>query len=186
MIETPDLRFNLTETKSVPLYSLYSKTREPTEEQLKDVDTLVVDMIDVGCRIYTFMLTMAGCLRAAAKINKRVIVLDRPNPIGLSWKSDKEWKRVEGNLLDVEKLYSFVGFYQIPLRHGLTMGELARFFVDADKLDVDLRIVCVSGDYTRANSFDASWFSSRWVLPSPNLPSWDSTFFFPSFVILEV
>eukprot|EP01102_Stenamoeba_stenopodia_P017417 TRINITY_DN6228_c0_g1_i1.p1 TRINITY_DN6228_c0_g1~~TRINITY_DN6228_c0_g1_i1.p1 ORF type:complete len:470 (+),score=66.74 TRINITY_DN6228_c0_g1_i1:31-1410(+) len=203
MIETPDLEFRFdSDGHRVPLFSLYSKTREPTSEHVQHFDTFVIDLVDVGCRIYTYMLTMAGCLRAAASSKKKVIVLDRPNPLGLSYNEENgdgiSWRRVEGNLLNPTELHSFVGYYAIPLRHGLTMGELARLFVKEDNLSVDLRVVCVSagggggdGDkgivssYDRRTSFDAEWFRARWVLPSPNLPSWDTCFFFPASVTLE-
>jgi len=185
MIETPDLEFRFLDGHRVPLFSLYSKTREPSAEHMQHVDTFVVDLVDVGCRIYTYMLTLAGCLRAASSANKRVIILDRPNPLGLCYQRDGDWQRVEGNLLDPVGLHSFVGYYAIPMRHGLTMGELARLFVQEDKLNVDLRVVCVMGDYERKSSFDPKYFRSRWVLPSPNLPTWDTCFFFPSCVTLE-
>src|ERR671910_217550 len=100
--------------RRVPVYSLYSETREPTAEMLRDVDVLVVDLQDVGTRVYTYVYTMANCMRAAARHGVRVIVCDRPNPVG--------GIEVEGPLLRPQYA-SFVGQFPIPLRHGLTIGE---------------------------------------------------------------
>ena len=116
MIETPH---TLDAETGLPVYSLYSETREPTEAMLKDVDVLVFDMQDVGCRIYTFVYTLANCMRAAEKYGKRVVVCDRPNPIG--------GKQVSGNVLEPEYA-SFVGQFPIPTRHGMTVCELAKMF----------------------------------------------------------
>src|SRR6185503_6541061 len=123
-----DVQDNMIETEhatdprtGLPVYSLYSETREPTEEMVRNLDTIVFDMQDVGCRIYTFAYTMANCMRAAAKFGKRVIVCDRPNPItGVG---------VEGNVTEKE-FTSFVGQFEIPTRHGMTLGELAKLFND--------------------------------------------------------
>src|SRR5688572_8460326 len=109
-------------TRGVPVYSLYSETREPTAEMLKGLDVLVIDLQDVGSRIYTFVYTMANCLRASRKHGVPVIVTDRPNPIG--------GEKVGGPIL-VEGFESFVGQFPIPMMHGMTIGELARFFNDA-------------------------------------------------------
>src|SRR5918994_452877 len=121
-----DVQDNMIETEhavdaatGLPIHSLYSETREPTEQMLKDVDVLVFDMQDVGCRIYTFVYTLANCMRAAKKFGKKVVVCDRPNPItGLG---------VAGNVLESEQA-SFVGQFSIPTRHGMTLGELAQLF----------------------------------------------------------
>ena len=182
MKETKDSVFILSDKKKVPLYSLYSKTREPLKEQLKNIDTLVVDLKDVGCRVYTYMLTLAGCLRSAAKYGKKIVVLDRPNPLGLCVKDKNIWRRVEGNCLDT-KWHSFVGWYSIPLRHGLSMGELGHFFIKAEDFDVDYRVIPVRG-LKRATPLKKIR-QENWVMPSPNLPSWHSSYFFPAFVCLE-
>src|SRR2546425_752216 len=123
-----DVQDNMVETAhavdrqtNVPIYSLYSETREPTERMLKDVDVIVVDLQGVGCRIYTFAYTMANCMRAAKKFDKRVVVCDRPNPIG--------GEKLAGNLLESGQ-ESFVGQFPVPTRHGLTMAELARLYND--------------------------------------------------------
>src|SRR5215212_3733401 len=116
MIETAH---GLDRKTGLPVHSLYSETREPTADMLRDVDVLVFDMQDVGCRIYTFVYTMANCMRAAKRYGKRVVVCDRPNPInGVD---------VAGNTLELE-FASFVGQFPIPTRHGMTVGELARMF----------------------------------------------------------
>ena len=106
----------------MPVYSLYSETREPTAEMLKGLDVLVIDLQDVGSRIYTFVYTMANCLRACKKHGVPVIVTDRPNPIG--------GEQIGGPML-VEGFESFVGQFPIPMRHGMTIAELARFFNEA-------------------------------------------------------
>ena len=120
----------------MPVYSLYSETREPTAEMLKGLDVLVVDLQDVGSRIYTFIYTMANCLRAGKKHGVPVIVTDRPNPIG----GDK----IGGPML-VKGFESFVGQFPIPMRHGMTIGELARFFNDACGIGADLTVVPMEG-----------------------------------------
>ncbi|MBM3383279.1 MAG: DUF1343 domain-containing protein [Betaproteobacteria bacterium] len=181
MIETPDSTLVMPSGKTVPLYSLYSKTRIPTPEQLKNVDTLVVDLQDVGCRVYTYMLTLAGCMRAAEKAKKKVVVLDRPNPLGLSQlKSPGDF--TQGNNLDM-RWESFVGWYSIPMRHGLTLGELGKLFHATDKMSIPYEVITVDG---LKRSTPLSVLSQRrWTLPSPNLPTWETAFCFPSFVALE-
>src|SRR5215203_2536909 len=133
MIETPhgsDARRN------VPIYSLYSETREPTAEMLSNVDVLVIDLQDVGTRVYTYIYTMANCMRAAARHGVRVVVCDRPNPVG--------GVAVEGATLRPEYA-SFVGQFPIPLRHGLTVGEMARLFNQEFSLGAALDIVPLDG-----------------------------------------
>src|SRR5712664_2858378 len=138
-----DVQDNMIETAhaadrktGLPIYSLYSETREPTEEMLRDVDTIVVDLQDVGCRIYTFVYTMANCMRAARALGNRVIVCDRPNPIG--------GEAVAGNVLD-PAFASFVGLFPIPTRHGMTSGELARLFNEAHGIGCALEVVTMEG-----------------------------------------
>lgn len=184
MIETPDATHAFQDGTRVPLYSLYSETRIPKKEQLEDVDTLVVDLIDIGCRVYTYMLTLAGCLKAAAEHGKRVIVLDRPNPLGLSRRSlvGERYENVEGNLIDLT-WHSFVGWYAIPMRHGLTLGELGKLFIARDRLNVEYDVVMVEGVSRHTRLADLA--RMPWTLPSPNIPSWASAFLFPAFVTLE-
>jgi uncharacterized protein YbbC (DUF1343 family) len=170
MIETPhadDAR------RRVPVYSLYSDTREPTAAMLKGLDSLVIELQDVGTRIYTYAYTMANCLRAARTHGLPVIVCDRPNPIG--------GVAVEGPLLD-ERFTSFVGQFPIPMRHGMTMGELARLFNDHFGIGAALDVVKMSG-WLRAAYFDETGLP--WVLPSPNLPTLDSTIVYPGTVLFE-
>jgi uncharacterized protein YbbC (DUF1343 family) len=170
MIETPHTRDVET---GLPVYSLYSETREPTEEMLRDVDVLVCDLQDVGCRIYTFVYTIANCMRVASRLGKRLIVCDRPNPIG--------GVAVEGNLLE-SGFESFVGQFRLPTRHGMTAGELSKMFNEHWGIGCDLEVVTMD-DWSRELWFDET--DARWVLPSPNIPTLDSATVFPGTVHLE-
>lgn len=175
-----DVQDNMVETAhafdrvtGIPIYSLYSETREPTEEMLSKVDVLVFDMQDVGCRIYTFIYTLANCMRAAKKYGKRVIVCDRPNPInGVS---------VAGTVLEPE-FASFVGQFPIPTRHGMTVCELALMFNKHFGINCELEVVLMEG-WSREQWLDET--DAPWVLPSPNMPTLDSTTVFPGTVHLE-
>jgi uncharacterized protein YbbC (DUF1343 family) len=170
MIETGHSTDRVT---GLPVYSLYSETREPTETMLEDLDVLVFDMQDVGCRIYTFIYTLANCMRAAARLGKKVIVCDRPNPInGVS---------VSGNVLE-PAFASFVGQYPLPTRHGMTVGELALMFNQHFKIDCELEVIKTSG-WSRELWFDET--DAPWVLPSPNMPTVDSATVFPGTVHFE-
>ena len=170
MVESSDFKDPRT---GLPVYSLYSETREPTDKMLQNVDTLVVDLQDIGTRIYTFMYTLANCMRAAKRLGKKVVVLDRPNPInGVD---------VEGNLLE-ENLTSFVGQFPIPVRHGMTMGELALLFNDAFNIQCDLDVVQLKG-WKRTHWAD-DW-KRDWVTPSPNIPTAKSCELFPGMVLFE-
>jgi uncharacterized protein YbbC (DUF1343 family) len=175
-----DVQDNMIETEhtidrdtGLPIHSLYSETREPTEAMLADVDVLIFDMQDVGCRIYTFAYTLANCMMAARKFGKKVIVCDRPNPIN--------GKQVEGNVLEPEQA-SFVGFYALPTRHGMTLGELALMFNDRFGIGCDLEIVKMEG-WQRDYWFDQT--DAPWVFPSPNIPTLDSATVFPGAVHFE-
>jgi uncharacterized protein YbbC (DUF1343 family) len=170
MIETGHARDAL---RSVPVYSLYSETREPTADMLRDVDVLVIDLQDVGTRIYTYIYTMANCLVAAKKHAIPVIVCDRPNPIG--------GDAVEGPML-VPGFESFVGLYPLPMRHGMTIGELARLFNDSFGIGADLEVVAMEG-WRRSTYFDATGIP--FVLPSPNIPTLDSCIVYPGTVLFE-
>jgi uncharacterized protein YbbC (DUF1343 family) len=170
MVETPH---TLDAETGLPVYSLYSETREPTEEMLRDVDVLVCDLQDVGCRIYTFVYTIANCMRVARKLDKSVIVCDRPNPIG--------GVSVEGNLLE-SGFESFVGQFQLPTRHGMTAGELSQMFNEHWGIGCDLEVVSMDG-WSRELWFDET--DVPWVLPSPNMPTLDSATVFPGTVHLE-
>jgi uncharacterized protein YbbC (DUF1343 family) len=170
MIETPHAR---DEQRRVPIYSLYSETREPTPEMLRGVDVLVVDLQDVGTRVYTYIYTMANCMRAAARHGVRVVVCDRPNPVG--------GLAVEGAILRPECV-SFVGQFPIPLRHGMTIGEIARLFNQEFSIGAALDIVPLDG-WRRSMYFDETGLP--WVMPSPNLPTLDSTTVYPGAVLFE-
>lgn len=175
-----DLQDNMIETDhatdrktGLPIYSLYSETREPTEQMLKDVDVIVVDLQDVGTRIYTFNYTMANCMRAARKFGKKVIVCDRPDPIN--------GKQIEGAVLD-PACASFVGQFPIATRPGMTICELGRMFNDAFGLGCDFDYVTMSG-WSRELWYDET--DAPWVFPSPNIPTLDSATVFPGCVHLE-
>lgn len=157
----------------LPVYSLYGETRIPHPAMLENVDTLVFDMQDVGTRIYTFIYTMAHCMQAAARDGKRVVVLDRPNPI--------DGVTVEGNTLEPEYA-SFVGLYPIPTRHGMTVAELARMFNDAFGIGCDLEVIPMEG-WEREMWFDQT--GQPWIMPSPNMPTLDTATVFPGMVHVE-
>lgn len=157
----------------LPIYSLYSETREPTEAMLRDIDVLVFDMQDVGCRIYTFVYTMANCMRAARKLGKRVIVCDRPNPIN--------GNAVAGNILEPE-FGSFVGQFSIPTRHGMTPGELAQLFNQHFNIGCELEVIPMDG-WHRSLWLDET--DAPWVLPSPNMPTVQTATVFPGTVHFE-
>jgi uncharacterized protein YbbC (DUF1343 family) len=159
--------------RRVPVFSLYSETREPTADMLSHVDVLVVDLQDVGTRIYTYIYTMAYCLAAARRHGVRVIVCDRPNPIG--------GVQMEGPMLRTE-FESFVGLYPIPMRHGMTIGELARLFNDHFGIGAPLEVVAMEG-WRREMYHDAT--GAPWVMPSPNIPTLDTAIVYPGTVLFE-
>jgi uncharacterized protein YbbC (DUF1343 family) len=168
MIETKHLKH---ETFGVPLYSLYSETREPTADMLTNVDTIVIDLQTTGCRIYTWKATIAACMRAARKNGKRVVVLDRPNPVG--------GEICEGRVLDMDST-SFVGEYPIPMRHALTAGEAAKFF----NLNIGCDLQVVAMKHWDPKSYWGD-LQRPWVLTSPNLPTIDPVYVYPGTVIFE-
>ncbi len=169
MVETPhreDRQYR------VPLYSLYSETREPTAEMLRGLDVLLIDLQDVGARIYTYIYTMANCLRAAGRHGVPVIVCDRPNPIGDS---------VEGAML-TPGFESFVGLFPIPMRHGMTMGELAQLFNAEFSLGASLTVARMEGWHRHMYADDTGL---PWVMPSPNMPTLDTAIVYPGTVLFE-
>lgn len=168
MIETDH---QIDSSSGLPIYSLYSETREPTEQMMREVDTLIFDVQIVGCRVYTFKWTLAACLRAAKKYNKKVVVFDRPNPLG--------GELLEGAVLDM-KLKSFVGEAPIPMRHGLSAGEFADYM--NDKIDANLQVIEMQGWDPRLYFGD---LQRPWVMTSPNLPTLDSVYVYPGMVIFE-
>ncbi|HZE64896.1 MAG TPA: DUF1343 domain-containing protein [Pyrinomonadaceae bacterium] len=175
-----DVQDNMIETDhatdretGLPIYSLYSETREPTERMLRDVDVLIFDMQDVGCRIYTFAYTMANCMAAARNFGKKIIVCDRPNPIN--------GRHVAGNVLE-KGHESFVGQYSIPTRHGMTLGELASMFNGHFKINCELEVVTMDG-WDRNCWQDET--DAPWVMPSPNIPTIETATVFPGTVHFE-
>jgi uncharacterized protein YbbC (DUF1343 family) len=175
-----DVQENMIETghgqddlRRVPVYSLYSETRAPTADMLHGLDVLVLDLQDVGTRIYTYIYTMAYCLMAARRHGVKVIVCDRPNPIGGA--------QVEGPML-VPGFESFVGMYTIPMRHGMTMGEVARLFNEHFGIGAALEVVPMTG-WRRDMYHDAA--EAPWVMPSPNIPTLDSAVVYPGTVLFE-
>ncbi len=159
MIESPEFQDPV---HGIPVFSLYGEVRRPTAGMLDTFDILLVDLQDLGCRIYTFITTLRYVLEEAAKAQKSVWVLDRPNPAG---------RPVEGLRLR-PGWESFVGAGLLPMRHGLTMGELARWFVDTLKLDVDYRVVEMDGwQASRAPGYGWPLGERTWVNPSPNAPN---------------
>jgi len=170
MIESDD---SIDPFLNVPIFSLYGKTRIPTKSMFDLIDTLIIDLQDAGTRVYTFIYTMSYCLEAANKFGKNVIVLDRPNPInGVS---------IEGNCLNKD-VTSFVGRYPIPMRHGLTIGELAILFNNAYNIGCELGIIPMEG-WNRNMYFQDTGLP--WIPPSPNLPLPFSALVYPGQVLWE-
>ena len=170
MVETAH---SIDQKTGIPIYSLYSETREPTQEMLSEVDVLVFDMQDVGCRIYTFIYTLANCMRAAKRYGKKVIVCDRPNPI--------TGEMVAGTVLEPEYA-SFVGQFPIATRHGMTVSELALMFKEHFGIGCDLENVLMVG-WSREQWLDET--DAPWVMPSPNMPTLETATVFPGTVHLE-
>ena len=175
-----DAQANMIETDSswhdrlgVPIHSLYSRTRRPSPEMLEPIDFLVIDLQDVGTRVYTFIWTMLECMRACADVGVRVLVLDRPNPLG--------GNIIEGPFLQPE-FQSFVGGASIPMRHGLTIGEVAKWLKQELSIDVDLDIVELK-NWNPKSLFDQC--DRCWLPPSPNLPTFQSALVYPGQVLLE-
>ncbi|WP_307329195.1 exo-beta-N-acetylmuramidase NamZ family protein [Evansella vedderi] len=140
----------------LPVYSLYGKQKRPSEKMLQEIDTLVFDIQDLGVRFYTYIYTLAYCMEEAQKAGVEVFVLDRPNPInGIT---------VDGNIVE-ESFHSFVGQYGLPIRHGMTVGELALYFNEQYKMNVDLTVVSMDG-WERHFWYEETGL--HWVMPSPN------------------
>ncbi len=170
MIESDDF---IDSDLHIPVFSLYGATRIPTAQMFDHIDVLIIDLIDVGTRVYTFTSTLSYCLEVAAALDRQVIVLDRPNPVnGI---------QVEGNCLCPD-MASFVGRYPIPMRHGLTMGEYAAYINKTFNIGCRLTIVPMTG-WRRRMYFDDTGLP--WVLPSPNLPTPASATVYPGQVIWE-
>jgi uncharacterized protein YbbC (DUF1343 family) len=157
----------------LPVVSLYGPRLSPPPAALAEVDVILVDLVDVGTRVYTFAATLVKLMEAAAPLGKKVVVLDRPNPIG--------GELVEGNLLKLEWA-SFVGPYPLPMRHGFSLGELALYYNVTQKIGCDLGVVPARG-WRRGDYADTTGLP--WVLPSPNLPTLDGALVYPGQVLLE-
>ena len=173
MVESPDFTDPV---HNIPVFSLYGEVRRPTGQSMGTFDILLVDLQDLGCRIYTFITTLLYVLEAAAQHGKEVWVLDRPNPVG---------RPVEGTTL-VAGWESFVGAGPMPMRHGMTLGELGRWFVDKWKLDVACRVIEMQGyDPEAAPGFGWPLDERVWVNPSPNAPNLWMARAYPGTVMLE-
>jgi len=170
MVASPDFEDPLLR---VPVVSLYGPRLDPPREALENLAVLLVDLQDVGTRVYTYAATLAKAMAAAARVGVKVAVLDRPNPIG--------GLQVEGNLLRPEWA-SFVGPYPLPMRHGFTLGELARYYNVTQHLGCDLEVIPARG-WRRGGYFDATGLP--WIMPSPNLPTLDGALVYPGQVLLE-
>ncbi|MDH3358639.1 MAG: DUF1343 domain-containing protein, partial [Desulfobacteraceae bacterium] len=170
MIESDD---TIHPTFQIPVFSLYGKTRIPDKKMLDPIDILLIDLQDVGTRVYTFIYTMSYCLEAAKKFGKKVVVLDRPNPVN--------GRMIEGNLLTPE-CASFVGRYPIPMRHGLTIGELSLLFNNDFGIGCDLDVIPMQG-WKRDMFFTDTGLP--WIPPSPNMPSPVTALVYPGQVLWE-
>lgn len=157
----------------IPVYSLYGKTRRPYPDMLSEIDTLVIDLQDVGARYYTFIWTMELCMQTAVETGKTVVVLDRPNPIA--------GHITEGPVLNPD-FASFVGLRPLPVRHGMTIAEIAVYIREAFHPDLDLRIIPMHG-WRRKMWFDDTGLP--WVMPSPNMPTLDTAMVYPGMCLLE-
>jgi uncharacterized protein YbbC (DUF1343 family) len=170
LVEVEDSRDPVT---GLPVFSLYGKTRIPTAEMLAGLDALVFDVQDVGARYYTFIYTMLHALQACARHRRRLVVLDRPNPLGGA--------ALEGNVLQAEYL-SFVGMHPLPPRHGMTVAELALLFREELGLEADLQVVRMRG-WRREMTFEETGLP--WVMPSPNMPTVDTAWVYPGGCLVE-
>lgn len=175
-----DVQYNMEESAhyehpyfKMKVFSLYSETRVPTDEMLEGLSTVLVDMQDVGTRIYTYIYTMTLLMGACGKKGIKVVVLDRPNPIG--------GVELEGNILE-DKFKSFVGLFPLPVRHGLTMGEVALMAQKYFAVDCELEVIPVAG-LKRSMTFTET--KLPWVLPSPNIATPESAFSFVGTVLFE-
>ncbi len=170
MVESPDTYHPFFE---IPITSLYSERRSPTEEELKDIDIMIIDLQDVGTRVYTYTTTMGLVMEACASYSKPVVILDRPNPIGTTI--------AEGNIVS-DKFRSFVGRYRVPMRHGLTIGEFALWISKEEGLELEITVIKMKnwrGSFLFPNT------GLQWVFPSPNMPTFETATVYPGMVLLE-
>jgi len=157
----------------LPVHSLYGETLRPTDEMLKGIDALVFDVQDAGVRFYTYTTTMAYCMEEAAKLNIAFFVLDRPNPLG--------GEIVEGPMLDADKT-NFVGYFPLPVRYGLTIGELAQLFNAENHIGADLHVIMMKS-WHRNYFFESTGI--KWIPPSPNLRTTKGSVLYPGIEILQ-
>ena len=163
----------LDEATRLPVYSLYGETQRPTDEMLKGIDVLIFDIQDAGVRFYTYVTTMAYCMEAAAKHHIKFVVMDRPDPLG--------GEITEGPMLDADRP-SFTGYFPMPVRYAMTMGELAKMFNAENHIGADLEVFPVT-NWNRHETYDETGL--RWVGPSPNLRTLDEVFSYPGIEILQ-
>jgi uncharacterized protein YbbC (DUF1343 family) len=155
------------------IYSLYGATRRPTDEMLRNIDVLVFDIQDAGVRFYTYITTMAYCMEAAKQFGISFMVLDRPNPLG--------GEVIEGPTLDADRT-SFTGYFPMPVRYAMTIGELAQMFNFVNKVNADLHVVPMEG-WRRSDTYDETGLP--WIPPSPNLRSVSAAFIYPGVEVLQ-
>ncbi|MEW6585437.1 MAG: DUF1343 domain-containing protein, partial [Nitrospirota bacterium] len=170
MIEWEGYRDHAT---GLPVFSLYGRTRRPIPSMLEGIDVMVIDLQDVGARYYTFIWTMYLSMQACVEMKKSVVILDRPNPIG--------GHRTEGAVLD-SRFSSFVGLRPLPIRHGMTIGEIGNYLRNEFYPDLDFRIIAMQG-WKRPMWFEDT--SLPWVMPSPNMPAVDTAVVYPGMCLLE-
>lgn len=157
----------------VPIYSLYGVTRRPTDAMLAGIDVLIFDIQDAGVRFYTYVTTMAYCMEAAAKHHIPFVVFDRPDPLG--------GEVIEGPMLDADRT-SFTGYFPMPVRYGMTLGELAQMFNAENKIGADLHVFSMK-NWRRSETYDQTGLA--WIPPSPNLRTLNAEFLYPGIEILQ-
>ena len=162
------------EETGITVYSLYGKHKRPSQEMMDEIDIMSIDVQDNGSRYYTFIYTMAYAMYACAECGKEFVVFDRPNPIG--------GVKVEGNKLDTEKYRSFVGYFEMPQRHGMTIGELAKLFNEEYKIGCKLTVIPMKG-WERSMSFEDTGLP--WVVPTPNIPTINTCYVYNATCIFE-
>ena len=160
-------------TTGVPIYSLYGETRKPTDAMLKGIDVLIFDVQDAGVRFFTYITTMGYCMEAAARHHISFVVFDRPDPLG--------GDVIEGPMLDADRT-SFTGYFRMPVRYGMTVGELARMFNDVNHIGADLKVFPLR-DWRRSATYDQTGLP--WIPPSPNLRTVNAAFLYPGLEILQ-
>lgn len=172
-VDQPSVADSTDAATKLRIYSLYGATRRPTPEMLKGIDALVFDVQDAGVRFYTYITTMAYCMEVAAKNHIAFFVLDRPDPIG--------GEVIEGPMLDHDRT-SFVGYFPVPARYGMTLGELAQMFNAENEIGADLHVVELK-NWARGKTYDQTGL--RWIAPSPNLRTVNEAFLYPGIEILQ-